>query len=88
MATISVILTNASDVVQASLTGLKWAWFDEQTPDLFDAPAQQGSGATTNGSGVFSVTSVTSSLTSGQRGRLEVTSSDGTSVASGLVTIL
>lgn len=94
--TINVILTDASNVPIASLTGLRWSWWDQPTLDTQVAPIIQGTGASTNGSGVFSVTAVTgSALTAGQVGWLEVTDSDGTTsqspvgkVAAGPVTLI
>jgi len=76
--TASVNLVNAANAAQASLTGLKWAWFDNVTPDGFVAPTDQGTGETTDGSGVLTVTIANSTKTSGQVGWLIVTDSDGT----------
>lgn len=76
--TASVNLVNASNAAQASLTGLKWAWFDGVTPDAFSAPTDQGTGESTDGSGVLTVTIGNSSKTTGQVGWMIVTDSDGT----------
>lgn len=76
--TASVNLVNNSNVAQASLTGLKWAWFDGVTPDTFDAPTDQGVGEITDGSGVLTIDISNSSKTTGQIGWLIVTDSDGT----------
>lgn len=76
--TASVNLVNASNAAQASLTGLKWAWFDGVTPDAFSAPTDQGTGESTDGSGVLTVTIGNSAKEAGQVGWLIVTDSDGT----------
>jgi len=78
----TVNLVNASNAAQVSLTGLKWAWFDQVTPDLFVAPTDQGSTETTDGSGSLSVLIPNSAKTSGQIGWLVVTNSDGTTTQS------
>ena len=77
--TISVILTDASNAILASLSGLRWAWWDSPIVSSQVAPVIKGSGATTNTLGVLSVTTLTgSTLTAGQVGWIEVTNSDGT----------
>ncbi len=75
--TASVNLVNASNSAQASLTGLKWAWFDQTTPDAFTTPTDKGTGEITDGSGVLTVLIGNSGKTSGQAGWLIVTDSDG-----------
>jgi len=75
--TVAVNLVNSSNAAQASLTGIKWAWFDTATPDIFDHPSDSGAVETTDGSGVLSIP-VWTALTSGQVGWLVVTDSDGT----------
>lgn len=62
----------------ANRTGLKWAFFDQVTPDLFDAPSAQGSGASTNGSGALTLNITGTSLAPGATGWLTVSNSDGT----------
>ena len=77
--TINVILTDAANAVLANLTGLRWAWWDAPTVNTQVAPVIKGSGATTDASGVLSVTTLTgSALTVGQIGWIEVSDSDGT----------
>ena len=77
--TISVVLTDANNRPVANLTGLRWAWWDEPVVSDQAAPALSGSGASTNASGVFSVTALAgSTLTDGEVGWLEVTDCDGT----------
>jgi hypothetical protein len=75
---VSINLVNESGVAQSSLSGLKWAWFDEVTPDLLGPPTDQGSAELTDGSGVLTIDLPRSSKTLGQVGWLVVTNSDGT----------
>lgn len=75
--TVTVTLTTDGSTPAASLSGLKWRFFDNSQPNASLAPASTGAGATTNGSGVFSV-AVTTTLASGGVGWLEVSDSDGT----------
>ena len=74
--TATVTLVNSSGTTQTSLTGLKWCWFDQVTPNLLMFPADQGEIETTDGSGVLTIT-VNTTLASGATGWLEVTNSDG-----------
>ena len=76
----SVSLVNTANAALGSLTGLKWAWFDELTPDTFNAPTDQGSGEVTDGAGMLTVSIPNSVKTSGQTGWLIITDSDGSTV--------
>ncbi len=80
--TVSIQLVNASNAAQASLTGLKWAWFDQITPDLFTAPTDKGAAETTDSSGNLVIFLANSSKIAGQTGWLIVTNSDGTATQS------
>lgn len=80
--TATVQLVDTSNAPRASLTGLKWAWFDEVTPDLFNAPTDKGTGEVTDGSGVLVVDLPNTLKSSGQVGWLIVTNSDGTTTQS------
>lgn len=62
-----------------NLTALKFAFFDEATPNLWTAPRLKGANGTTNASGVMTlnITGVTG-LVVGQIGSVVVTNSDGT----------
>jgi len=83
VASISVTLTDANNNAIANLTGLKWAWWDQATLNMQVAPTAQGTGASTDASGVFSVTTLAgSALGPGQVGWLEVSDSDGTTTQS------
>lgn len=96
VASISVTLTDANNAPLANLTGLRWAWWDQPVVNSQASPSVTGTAATTDASGVFSVTTLAgSTLTAaGQIGWLEVTDSDGTSsqspvanVAAGPITV-
>ena len=77
--TISVTLKDLNNAIVPNLTGLAWAWWDSPNVASQVAPTVKGSGATTNSSGVFSITMLTgSALTAGQIGWIEITNSDGT----------
>lgn len=76
--TVTVTLTTDGSTPAAGLTGLRWAFFDQVQPSGFLAPVAKGSGASTNGSGVFSVNIAGSALAVGATGWLEISDSDGT----------
>lgn len=74
----AVTLTSDGTTPRASLTGLKWSWFDQITPDLFTAaPTDKGSAGTTDASGNFSVVLSGTAKTVGQVGFLLISDSDG-----------
>ena len=63
----------------ANLSGLKWAFFDQATPDLLTAaPVARGAAGATDATGVFAVSIVGTALLAGQIGYLIVTNSNGT----------
>lgn len=69
---------NAPDgTAAANLSGLRWAWFDQATPDLFTAPVDKGTVEATDASGVLQVSLPHSSLQPGAVGWLIVTDSTG-----------
>lgn len=77
--TVSVTLTTDGTTPAASLTALKWAYWDVVTPDLMTtAPLVKGSAETTDGSGVLTVTITGTTKRVGEVGYLLVTNSDGT----------
>lgn len=55
---------------QTNLTGLTFAWFDEASPDLFDAPTVVGTTESTDGSGVLSIDLTGTSVAVGNTGFL------------------
>lgn len=80
--TLTLKLVDTTNNPEASLTGLKWAWFDEVTPNLFNAPTDQGTGETTDGNGDLVVTLSNTTKLPGQTGWFVVTDSDGTTTQS------
>ena len=79
--TVSITLVDVNGNGLPNLTGLKWAYYDQTTPDLTHAPSDFGAVATTNALGVISIT-VNSSQVAGSYGWLVVTNSDGTTTQS------
>lgn len=75
---VTLTLTTDGTTPAASLTGLKWAFFDQVTPNLFAAPVAQGAVESTDGSGVLVLDITGSALAPGAVGWLIVTNSDGT----------
>jgi chitodextrinase len=75
---IVVVLTTNGTAPAASLVNLKWAFFDENRPDLFNGPSCQGATEITDLSGVLEIDVTDSSLAIGQTGWLIITDSDGT----------
>lgn len=74
--TITGTLVDATGTPQASLTGLKWSIHDQATPDVQSVVSDSGT-TTTNASGVFSFTALTTKA-SGGTVWLDITNSDGT----------
>jgi chitodextrinase len=75
---IVVVLTTNGTAPASSLSNLKWAFFDENRPDLFGAPSCQGATEITDLSGVLEIDVTDSTLAIGQTGWLIITDSDGT----------
>jgi hypothetical protein len=74
---INLTLTTNGTTPAASLTGLKWAFFDQATPDALAGPVAKGVAESTNGSGVLNVDITGTTLSPGGVGWLIVTNSDG-----------
>jgi hypothetical protein len=75
----TVTLTTNGATPAASLTGLRWAWWDAAPPNLATAPLASGTGATTDAAGLFSATLTgLTALAAGQTGTLLVFTSNGT----------
>lgn len=74
----TLTLTTNGTTPAASQSGISWAWYDAAPPNLAVVPVATGTGATTNGSGVFDVGLSGSTLTAGQTGTLLALISDGT----------
>lgn len=79
---VTLTLTTNGTTPAATLTGLKWAFFDQNVPNNFGAPVAKGTLATTDGSGVLTINITGTGLTAGQVGWLIVTDSDGTTTQS------
>ena len=79
--TVTITLTSDGTTPRASLSGLRWAFWNEARPDLMQAPASSGAGETTDGAGVLAIT-LSTTLASGGVGWLVVTDSDGTTTQS------
>jgi hypothetical protein len=74
----TVTLTTDGTTPAASLTGLRWAWWDAAPPNLATAPIVSGTAATTNASGVMTVTLTGTALAVAATGTLLVLTSNGT----------
>lgn len=81
--TVSKTLTTDGSTPAAILTGLKWAFFDQATPDALLAPVVKGTAGSTDASGVFTASIAGTALAVGATGWLLVTNSDGTVTQSG-----
>ena len=79
---VTITLTTDGSTPASSLSNLKWAFFDQVTPDLFVSPTNKGSLETTDGSGVLTIPIPSTSLNAGQVGWLIITDSDGTATQS------
>jgi hypothetical protein len=82
--TISITLVTDTDdeTPRASLTGLDWAFFDENKPSDLTTPVNQGTGESTDGSGVLTLSVPDSTLNNGGVGYLIVSDTDGTTTQS------
>jgi hypothetical protein len=65
-----VKLVDLENSSQASLTSLKWDWFDESSPNSFTTPTDQGTVEATDANGNITIDLPNSTLTSGQTGFL------------------
>lgn len=71
MSTVTTDVINKAGGVQASLSGLSWAWHDEDVGAL-NAPTDKGSTESIDGSGELIITLSVSALASGQFGTLKL----------------
>jgi hypothetical protein len=74
----SITLVDINGNALASLSGLKWAFFDQVSPGAFTAPSVQGNSGVTDVGGNFAVDITGTTLPTGGTGWLTVTDSDGT----------
>lgn len=79
---VTLTLENGAGAPAASLSSLKWAFFDQATPDSFAAPVAKGAAESTDGSGVLVVDITGTDLDAGANGYLIVTNTDGTTTQS------
>jgi hypothetical protein len=82
--TVTLTLVDSNGAPRANLTGIKWSIFDQVTPDAQAVAVDQGVGATTNGSGVITL-SVFSTKAAGANVWLTLSNSDGTVGQSGML---
>lgn len=77
--TATVYVKTPSGVALGGLTSLKWAWFDQATPDQWLAPTDKGTAETTEaGTGKLELVLPNSARNTGEIGSFVVTNSDGT----------
>lgn len=78
-------LESSSGTPAANATGLKWAVFQEVTPNLFTAPVAQGSAAAiTGGTGTCTLDISATDLDAGATAWVDLSNSDGTTTQSPL----
>jgi hypothetical protein len=75
--TVTLALFTPSDAPAANLSSLRWAWFDQVTPDLFTSPTDKGTLETTDAGGTLTIALPNSQLAAGATGWLIVTDSGG-----------
>lgn len=74
---VTLLLVGADLAPAANLTGLRWAWFDQATPNLFAAPTDKGTVESTDANGQIVIPLPNSQLAIGGIGWLVVTNSTG-----------
>ena len=75
--TLTITLVDAAGTTLPNLTGLSWAWFDESTVSTLTAPTAQGTGETTDVSGVLEVDITGTTLGATDTGILTLRDSTG-----------
>jgi hypothetical protein len=75
--TVTLALFTPSDAPAANLSSLRWAWFDQVTPDLFASPTDKGTLESTDAVGTLTIALPNSQLAAGATGWLIVTDSGG-----------
>jgi hypothetical protein len=75
---VTLSMQNRGGAIQANLSGLKWAFFDQATPDALTAPVAKGAVETTDSSGNIVIDITGTSLAPGEIGFLMISDSDGT----------
>ncbi len=74
---VTVNLVDIAGVAQASLTGLRWSWFNEGSPGIMNAPSDEGTVETTDAGGELVLDLPNTTLTSGQTGWLALRDPSG-----------
>jgi hypothetical protein len=77
--TVTCTLVDRNGNALPNLTLLSWAWFDNQDPNAFGAPADQGQIETTDATALLEINLFNTTLTIGQVGSLVLRADDGTS---------
>jgi len=75
--TLTITLVDEAGTTLPNLTGLSWAWFDESTVSTMTAPTAQGTGETTDGSGVLEIDITGTTLGATDTGILTLRDSTG-----------
>lgn len=76
--TVTLNVVDASGATLTGITGINWALYNEVTPNLLNAPASKGSGASINGAGVLTLIIPSTTVAVGGAAWLEFSTSDGT----------
>lgn len=76
--TVTLNVVDASGTTLTGITGINWALYNEVTPNLLNAPASKGSGASINGAGVLTLIIPSTTVAVGGAAWLEFSTSDGT----------
>ena len=79
--TVALTLTTDGATPAASLTGLKWAFFDQPQPSNFAAPVAKSTAGITNAAGLLSLSIAGTALAPGAVGFLIVSNTDGTATS-------
>ena len=82
---LTLTFKNRAGVIQANLTGMKWAFFDAVTPDSMTTPSAKGTGASTSAAGVIALNITGTKLPPGGVGWLIFSNSDGTATQNNLI---
>jgi len=78
---ISINLIDISSTAQASLTGLRWAWYDSTDENALGTPTDTGVNESTTAAGLLEIDLPNSALTAGQTGTLVIGDTTGRKAA-------
>ena len=78
---ISVNLIDINSTAQASLTGLRWAWYDSTDENALGTPTDTGVNESTTAAGLLEIDLPNSALTAGQTGTLVIGDTTGRKAA-------